>query len=452
MKLLSQIDEMPPRATLLVLALQWFIIMMPSALIYGMIVAPMLYHDPAQQIQVLQAIFVVTGIFQILQVYFGHRLPIGVGPTGILIIGVGAGLAYSTNAVFTSTILCGLVLCGLAAIKAHHFLKKIFTFNIVLTALLLGCFAVTPMILSLIIPNAQLAQPADYLIFVILFTLFIIGLSGILKGMAKQLLLPIVMVIGVVLYMLVFPFTPPAISTTPFGLFTGIIPSGFEISPWLIVAFFFCYFTLLVVDFSAVESMELELEPKGMDKRFQRGMAVTGLSSVVAGFVGGIGCANSCFSMNIVQASRQGSRYPLALTGILFIIIGCSPLVISILMAIPPVVIACLFIYLLGGMFAASVNLAKERTRGINYNSGLVIGVSLIFAILISFLPVATKTVMSARIEPLLANAFIVGIFSALVIEHIFFHGQAEKEEKFAEKEERKIEEAVQRDQETDTR
>ncbi|MCX6689913.1 MAG: purine/pyrimidine permease, partial [Methanoregula sp.] len=236
------------------------------------------------------------------------------------------------------------------------------------------------------------------------------------------------------------------------GLFTGIIPSGFEISPWLIVAFFFCYFTLLVVDFSAVESMELELEPKGMDKRFQRGMAVTGLSSVVAGFVGGIGCANSCFSMNIVQASRQGSRYPLALTGILFIIIGCSPLVISILMAIPPVVIACLFIYLLGGMFAASVNLAKERTRGINYNSGLVIGVSLIFAILISFLPVATKTVMSARIEPLLANAFIVGIFSALVIEHIFFHGQAEKEEKFAEKEERKIEEAVQRDQETDTR
>ncbi|GAB6285131.1 MAG: purine/pyrimidine permease [Methanoregula sp.] len=444
MKLLSRIDEMPPRATLFVLALQWFIILMPSALIYGMIVAPMLYHDPAQQIQVLQAIFVISGIFQIVQVYIGHRLPVGVGPTGILIIGVGAGLAYSTNAVFTSMIVCGLVVCGLALAKAHRFLKKMFTFNIILTALLLGCFAVTPMILSLIIPTTQAAHPADYLIFVILFTLFIIGLSGILKGMAKQLLLPIVMVIGVVLYVLVFPFTPPAISTVLFGLFTGIAPTGFELSPWLIVAFFFCYFTLLVVDFSALESMELEFEPEGMDTRFRRGMAVTGLSSVAAGLVGGIGCANSCFSMNIVQASRQASRYPLAVSGALFILIGCSPLVVSTLMAIPTIVIACLFIYLLGGMFAATVNLAKERTRGINYNSGLVIGVSLIFAILIAFLPVTTKDLMSTRIEPLLANAFIVGIFSALVIEHIFFRGQAEKEERHEEDEERKIEETMQ--------
>jgi uracil permease len=452
MKLLSQIDDVPGRSTLLVLALQWFIIMMPSALIYGMIVAPMLYHDPAQQIQVLQAIFVVSGIFQILQVYIGHRLPIGVGPTGILIIGVGAGLAFSTNAVFTSMILCGLIVCGLAAAKAHHFLKKMFTFNIILTALLLGCFAVTPMVLSLIITSPQLAHPADYLIFVILFTLFIIGLSGLLKGMAKQLLLPIVMVIGVLVYILVFPFTPPAISTVPLGLFTGIAPTGFEFSPWLIVAFFFCYFTLLVVDFSALESMELELEPAGMDKRFQRGMVVTGLSSVVAGFVGGIGCANSCFSMNIVQASRQGSRFPLAVSGLLFIIIGCSPMIISTLMAIPPVVIACLFIYLLGGMFAAAVNLAKERTGGINYNSGLVIGVSLIFAILIAFLPVATKTMMSERIEPFLANAFIIGIFSALVIEHIFFRGRAEKEERFEENEEKKRVDAALRDTETGNR
>jgi xanthine/uracil permease len=113
-------------------------------------------------------------------------------------------------------------------------------------------------------------------------------------------------------------------------------------------------------------------------------------------------------------------------------------------MAIPTIVIACLFIYLLGGMFAATVNLAKERTRGINYNSGLVIGVSLIFAILIAFLPVTTKDLMSTRIEPLLANAFIFGIFSALVIEHIFFLGQAEKEERHEEDEERKIEETMQ--------
>jgi uncharacterized membrane protein len=57
-----------------------------------------------------------------------------------------------------------------------------------------------------------------------------------------------------------------------------------------------------------------------------------------------------------------------------------------------------------------------------------VIGVALIFATLIAFLPVTTKTLMNTQIEPVLANSFIVGIFSALVIEHLFFRGQAEQE------------------------
>lgn len=443
MKLLSQIDEVPPTKTLVIATLQWFIIMMPSALIYGMIVAPLLYHEPVQQMQVIQAIFVVSGIFQIIQVFFGHRLPIGVGPTSILIVGVGAGLAYTTNAIFTSMILGGLVICGLAVFKAQHFLKKLFTFNIILTVLLMSCFAVTPMILGLIIPKSPVANPTDYVIFAILFTLFIIGLSSILRGMAKQLLLPIAMVLGIILYLAIFPFKAPAISSTPFGMFTGIAPTGLDISIPLLVAFLFCYFSLLVIDFSAAELIELSLRPKGMDSRLRRGMAMTGLSSVVAGFTGAIGCANSNFSMNVVLASRQGSRYPLVCSGILFIIVGFSPVIISTLMAIPPVVIACLFIYLIGGMFAASLNLAKERSGGIGYNSGIVIGIALIFATLIAFLPVTTKTMMNTSLEPVLANSFIVGIFSALVIEHVFFRGQAEKEEKLEEEEEAHGEEAL---------
>jgi len=429
MKFLSRIDEKPPLPAMTTAALQWFIVLMPSALIYGMIVAPMLYHDPVQQMQVLQVIFVVTGVCQILQIFIGHRLPIGTGPTGILIIGVGAGLAFSTNAIFTSMIICGIAICILAAVKAHHLLKRLFTFNIILAVLLMSCFAVSPMILTLIIPESSAATATNYLIFAIIFTLLILGLSCVLKGMAKQVLLPGAIVLGVGLYMVFFPFTPAAISSAPFGLFTAVAPTAFEFSLPLIFAFLFCYFTLLVVDFSAVESMELFLKPPGMDSRFRRGMAITGLSSILAGFGGAIGCANSNFSMNVILANRQASRYPLCIAGILFIVIGCSPLIVSALMAIPPLVIGCLFIYLLGGMFAATLNLAKERSGGIGYNSGIVIGISLIFAILIAFLPVTTKTLMSTRIEPVLANAFIVGIFSALIMEHIFFRGQAEREE-----------------------
>ena len=437
MKLLSDIDDKPPFSAILTATLQWFIVLMPSALIYGMIVAPMLYTDPVRQMQVLQVIFVVTGVCQLLQVTIGHRLPIGTGPTGILIIGVGAGLAFSTNAIYTSMIICGIAIVLLAAIKAHHLLKRLFTFNIILAVLLMSCFAVSPMILTLIIPASSAVPATNYLVFAIIFTLLILGLSCIVKGMAKQLLLPGAIVLGVALYWIFFPFSPTVVSTAPLGLFGSVAPTGFEFSLPLIFAFLFCYFTLLVVDFSAIESMELLLKPSGMDSRFRRGMAVTGLSSILAGFGGSIGCANSNFSMNVILANRHASRYPLAGAGILFLVMGCSPLVVSTLMAIPALVIGCLFIFLLGGMFAATLSLAKERSGGIGYNSGIVIGISLIFAILIAFLPVTTKTLMSSRIEPVLANAFIVGIFSALVMEHIFFRGRAEREEHFEEIEDR---------------
>lgn len=427
--LLSRIDEVPPVKTFVITTLQWFFVLMPSALISGMMVAPLLYAQPAQQMQVIQVIFIVSGIFQCLQVFLGHRLPIGVGPTSVLIIGVGAGLAYSLNAIFTSMILCGLAVCVLAALKTQHLLKKFFTFNIVLAVLLMLCFAITPLVLTLIIHPSQPSNPTDNLVFAILYTMFILGLAGLLKGMVRMLLMPIALVIGVIVYLVLFPYTVPAIDTTPFALPAGIAPTGLVFSLPLIIAFLFCYLTVLVVDFSAVESVELLLEPDRMDGRYRRGMAITGLSSVFASFFGGIGCANSSFSMNMIVSSRHSSRFPLVGSGLLFILLGASPAVISLLMATPPVVIACLFIYLLGGILASSAYLARERTGGIGYNSGLVIGIPLIFAILVSFLPVATKSVMNTRFEPVLANAFIVGVFTALVIEHIFFRGKAEMEE-----------------------
>lgn len=426
--LLSRIDDIPPRTTFFVTTLQWFFVLMPSALIAGMMVAPLLYPDPARQMQVIQVMFITTGIFQCLQVVAGHRLPIGFGPTSVLIIGVGAGLAYPLDAIFTSMIVCGLAVALLAALDVGRYLKKVFTFNIVLAVLLMLCFAITPLVLGLIIHPSEPSDPTANLAFAILFTMLILWLAGFLRGMARMLLMPVALVTGAVVYLLFFPYTVPAIDMTPVALPTGVAPTGFAFSLPLICAFFFCYLTVLVVDFSAAESVGLLLGPARMEERYRRGMAVTGLSSVAAAISGAIGGANSSFSMNMIVSSRQGSRYPLAGSGALFILMGLSPVAISLLMATPPVVIACLFIYLLGGILASSAYLAKERTGGIGYDSGLVIGVPLIFAILVSFLPVATKEVMNTRIEPVLANAFIVGVFSALVIEHVFFRGKAELE------------------------
>jgi len=140
---------------------------------------------------------------------------------------------------------------------------------------------------------------------------------------------------GVDRCILIFPFKAPATSTTPYWRFTGIAPIGLDISTLHLVAFLFCYLSHLVINFSAAGSIEQSLMPKGMDCRLRRVMAVTGPSSIVAGFAGDIGCGNLNFSMNVVLVSRQSSWYPRACSGIRFIIVAFSPAIISTLWRFP---------------------------------------------------------------------------------------------------------------------
>ncbi|MGB4504032.1 MAG: purine/pyrimidine permease, partial [Syntrophaceticus sp.] len=134
-KLKYGLDEVPPFAELMLLGLQWFAITVPVVIIVGKIVAGLHFSNPADQIIYIQKIFFITGVSFIVQLLWGHRLPLVIGPATILLVGIVASYASGLSAVYTAIAIGGLVLFLLSAAGLFNHLKKLFTAPVIATIL-----------------------------------------------------------------------------------------------------------------------------------------------------------------------------------------------------------------------------------------------------------------------------------------------------------------------------
>ena len=82
------LDDRPPPLEWLLLGLQWFAVAVPSIVIIGKIVCtggPAAACDP---LSYLQKMFFVAALFMLLQIFRGHGLPLIVGPSTVILIGI----------------------------------------------------------------------------------------------------------------------------------------------------------------------------------------------------------------------------------------------------------------------------------------------------------------------------------------------------------------------------
>ncbi|MGI6227569.1 MAG: xanthine permease, partial [Peptococcales bacterium] len=81
-----QLDEIPSWRDLLLLGLQWLVITIPTIIIIGKVVAGLHFNDSWEQTIYLQKLFFVTAITLLAQIYWGHGLPLIVGPASVLLV------------------------------------------------------------------------------------------------------------------------------------------------------------------------------------------------------------------------------------------------------------------------------------------------------------------------------------------------------------------------------
>src|SRR5690554_4999787 len=102
----------------------------------------------------MQKLFVLAGVFLIVQIIWGHKMPILIGPASVLLIGIVSSLSFSYSVIYTSVAIGGVfvLLLGVSGLLAK--INFLFTPRIIVTILLLIGITLSPVILNLLFDNA----------------------------------------------------------------------------------------------------------------------------------------------------------------------------------------------------------------------------------------------------------------------------------------------------------
>ena len=412
MKLKYNIDDRLPIGQMVLYAMQWFILAV-AVVATSVFVAQ---GTPGEKLFYAQKLFAVMGITGLVQVLWGHRMPLVVGPAAVLLVGVlsSLGAGASVSAIYTSIAIGGVLVALLTFGNMLRFVQRLFTPRIVIVILMLIAFTLSTVIKGLVFPaGASEGVHLFGLVFAVVGCVAMVVMNRTLKDVAKSLVIPIALVVGSVAYYLIFPMPESAESAVSLR---GLLLSDVEVSASLVVAFVICYIALLINDIGSIESLGRMLNVDGMDSRLKRGVRITGVMNVVSGAMGVLGPVNYSMSPGVIASTGCASRWALVPATILLALCALWPDLIWVLLNIPNPVIGVILLFLMGTQLAAGFEMTHNTKSVQSFADGLTIGLPIMVALLFQMMP---RGVVPSVIEPLVGNGFAMGVIVVIVMEHI---------------------------------
>jgi len=416
-KMRYNIDDKPGTLPLLLYGLQWWLVSIPCVVIMGIIVGRMHYGDVADQTFYLQKLFGLMGVVMVIQVLFGHRLPLVIGPASVLLIGIISTISSGVAAIYTAVLVGGALLLLLAATGLLSRLQFIFTPRIVTVILILIAFTLSPVILRLIFSVAD--DALFHLVFALILVFVLVLSNVLLKGVWKSTTVLWGIVFGSLVYYIFRGF--PVISDSAVHSTVPLFNFSLDFNVGTILAFLFCFIALIINELGSIQAVGQMLQANQLEKRTNRGVGFLGLSNVVAGFLGVIGPVDYSMSPGVISATGCASRYTLIPAGIGLVVCAFFPSVVQLLVEIPGVVMGAILLYLMASQLSAGLQMLTKENTMTNFNHGIVIGLPLMIALILSFSPDQMLNQIPSLLRPIIGNGFVMGVLAVLLLEHVVF-------------------------------
>ena len=425
MQLEYGLDDRPPWWKSLLYGLQWSAVLIPSIVTLGRAVEPT-FRDATELPSYLQRLFLVSAITLFAQVLRGHELPVIGGPAAILLVAVLAAGGSSQDAVATSILLGGVFLILLVLSGMLRRVRRLFTDPVIAVVLLLVAFTLLPTTLRLLIAADSGVDPSANLAFGAVLLLAMFGAHRLLPGIWRSTVIVWAMLLGSVVYLLLFPDNRQLLASIAPASITGCWRGwSFRptVQPGTLLAFLLCYVALAVNDLSSIQSVNRLLKLPDHDRRVNRGMAVTGLSNILSGLFGVVGSVNYSLSPGVIVSTGCASRFTLLPAAAIVAVVPCVPRLMWLVTAIPSVVVGCVLLFVLVTQVAAGLSIASQcaTDSADRCELGLVIGLPIVLGTITAFLPVEILETFPTAWRPIFGNGFVVGIASALLLEHVLF-------------------------------
>jgi uracil permease len=415
------LDDVPPLGRTLVYGAQWALVMAPALVVVSAIASDALGLGPAARAAFFQKTFLLSGGFTLLQASVGHRFPIQEGPAVALLLTF-VVLAPQGPAVVQGGFLCGaLLLLAAGCLGWMGRIGRLFTPNVVGVILMLIAFTMIPFLLPRL-SGASPAQPrgdAGILFISLLLILLIATLSCRLRGFPQT----VAMITGIVMGSLGFWVwgrldLGPVRQATWLALPTDLWAGAPEFSPPAILCGMLAY---LAVAVNAVGSMQGVAGVVGVDdiaRRMDRGLAITGLSGVLASGLGVVGTVGYSTSPGVILVTRVASRRALAMCGGILAAAGLLPRMGALLAAVPAAVVGAALAVALASQVGAAIGAITAGGRKLAGRDYLIVGLPVLLGTLASTLPPALIATLPAGLASLAGNGLVLGIVMVLLLEH----------------------------------
>lgn len=421
-KLKYGVEDKPPLGETLLYGFQWLAVGLPMVVVLGQVVAVHNFSSAPDQVVFMQKLFFVTAVSSLLQLFVGHRLPAVIGPAAIIVVGITSNQAADLSSIYSSIVIGGALLNLLCMTGLFSKIEKLFTRQVVAVILLLIALTLVPTIINLITSVPAAGLEFFHLIFAFIFIVAMFLANRFLKGIWKSTLIIWAMIAGSIVYVLLVPEYNwmPGETLAIFSNFFSDLSFSFSLDIGVLISIIICYIALSTNDLGSIQAIGELVQAPDMGKRLKAGISVTGLSSIMAGFMGVAGPVNYSLSTGVIASTGIGSSFTMVPAGIAMLVVSFMPGIVSFLSGIPPLIIGVIFLYIMCSQIAAGLVTAFSG-ESFRFEDGLTIGLALMLGLIVTFLPETTIAALPRLLRPILGNGFVVGTTAVLLMEHVVF-------------------------------
>ncbi|MEN4005830.1 MAG: solute carrier family 23 protein [Methanobacteriaceae archaeon] len=415
-----RLNDWPKKTEMIFFGLQWLAVTIPSLIIIGNILG--IFGSDGSFISYLQKMFLLTGFLILIQVLWGHKLPLIIGPSAVLLVGILTSLDHGHGAINSSIAIGGLILMLLALSGLIKYAERLFTSRVIIVILMLIVFTLIPPIIKLL--SSAGTVPLNYnFLFVMLFILAIFTAHTLSRGVLKSLLPLIAMFTGTLAYCIIFKtYNHFNFDLVIFGLPQSFLGPLSIPDTGLVISFLISFLALAINDISSMQSVGFLLKAGKLQKRVKKGVLITGAGNIFAGLLGVVGPVNYSLSPGMIIATQNASRFTLIPAAAGLLILAFSPAALGVLTVIPSPVIGVILLYLMTAQIGAAMMLSVENETFRSIDDGIIVGLPLLLGTVIAFLPLSVRLEIPPIIRSIITNGLVVGVLTVLFLEHVLYH------------------------------
>ncbi|MEK4670868.1 solute carrier family 23 protein [Niallia sp. FSL R7-0271] len=382
-------------------------------------VAAMIGLPFALSANIVNSIFIAAGIVTLLQAAKFVKLPIVQGPSAafdsiMIAAGKANGLAAASGAILVSAIIVFI----LSVTGLIGKLKVLFTPVVSGTVIFLVGISLSSFTLSEFLggsPGDAGFASSTVLMMSIPTACIVLILSIFGKGFLKSFSFLIALVVGDIIAICLGEADFGMIAEKAwFGLPTFLPYGNLEFEWTTFLTFFVAYIVAVIEAMGVYQASSTILKTEISAKRIRNGFAGESAGSMLSSLIGGFPTTAYAQNVGLLRLTGVGSRYPVMIAGVIFLVLGFVPKAGALLALTPSPVVGGIFLPAAATLVFTGISLlAKVEQSDRNY---MIIGLSIILAIsLPSF-----STGFTGAAGAFLSNTILIGAFSSIIL-HLLF-------------------------------